>query len=46
MVDMSTSDGRFLFFLPWMGHVLVGICMLTLLLMPSTDLHFCVGLDL
>lgn len=24
MVDMSTSDGRFLFFLPWMGHVLVG----------------------
>ena len=24
MVDMSTSDGRFLFFLPWQGHVLVG----------------------
>jgi glycerol-3-phosphate dehydrogenase len=24
MVDMSTSDGRFLFFLPWEGHVLVG----------------------
>ena len=21
---MSTSDGRFLFVLPWMGHVLVG----------------------
>eukprot|EP01041_Mallomonas_annulata_P002525 gene2525-4909_t len=24
LVDMNTSDGRFLFFLPWMGHVLVG----------------------
>ncbi len=24
LVDMSTSDGRFLFFLPWKGHVLVG----------------------
>ena len=24
LVDMSTSDGRFLFFLPWAGHVLVG----------------------
>lgn len=24
MVDMSTSDGRFLFFIPWGGHVLVG----------------------
>ena len=24
MVDMSTSDGRFLFVLPWLGHVLVG----------------------
>jgi glycerol-3-phosphate dehydrogenase len=24
LVDMSTSDGRFLFFLPWLGHVLVG----------------------
>jgi glycerol-3-phosphate dehydrogenase len=24
LVDMSTSDGRFLFFLPWNGHVLVG----------------------
>jgi hypothetical protein len=24
MVDMSTSDGRFMFFLPWNGHVLVG----------------------
>lgn len=24
LVDMSTSDGRFLFFLPWQGHVLVG----------------------
>lgn len=24
MVDMSTSDGRFLFFIPWEGHVLVG----------------------
>lgn len=24
LVDMSTSDGRFLFFLPWEGHVLVG----------------------
>ena len=24
MVDMSTSDGRFLFFIPWAGHVLVG----------------------
>lgn len=23
-VDMNTSDGRFLFFLPWQGHVLVG----------------------
>ena len=26
MVDMSTSDGRFLFFIPWAGHVLVGRC--------------------
>jgi glycerol-3-phosphate dehydrogenase len=24
LVDMSTSDGRFLFFLPWNEHVLVG----------------------
>lgn len=24
LVDMSTSDGRFLFFLPYRGHVLVG----------------------
>lgn len=24
LVDMSTSDGRFLFYLPWNGHVLVG----------------------
>ena len=24
MVDMDTSDGRFLFFLPWLGHTLVG----------------------
>lgn len=24
LVDMSTSDGRFLFFLPWEGNVLVG----------------------
>lgn len=24
LVDMSTSDGRFLFFLPWQGHVVVG----------------------
>lgn len=24
LVDMATSDGRFLFFLPWLGHVLVG----------------------
>eukprot|EP00658_Telonema_sp_P-2_P083178 TRINITY_DN8940_c0_g1_i1.p1 TRINITY_DN8940_c0_g1~~TRINITY_DN8940_c0_g1_i1.p1 ORF type:complete len:592 (+),score=171.29 TRINITY_DN8940_c0_g1_i1:110-1885(+) len=24
MVDMATSDGRFLFFLPWLGHCLVG----------------------
>jgi glycerol-3-phosphate dehydrogenase len=24
LVDMSTSDGRFLFVLPWEGHVLVG----------------------
>jgi glycerol-3-phosphate dehydrogenase len=24
LVDMSTSDNRFLFFLPWEGHVLVG----------------------
>jgi glycerol-3-phosphate dehydrogenase len=24
MVDMSTSDGRFLFFLPWNDHVLIG----------------------
>jgi glycerol-3-phosphate dehydrogenase len=24
LVDMSTSDGRFLFFLPWNDHVLVG----------------------
>ena len=24
MVDMNTSDGRFLFFLPWEGHVVVG----------------------
>jgi glycerol-3-phosphate dehydrogenase len=24
LVDMSTSDGRFMFFLPWKGHVLVG----------------------
>jgi glycerol-3-phosphate dehydrogenase len=24
MVDMATSDGRFLFFLPWLGHTLVG----------------------
>jgi len=24
LVDMNTSDGRFLFFLPWMGHVVVG----------------------
>lgn len=24
LVDMNTSDGRFLFFLPWQGHVLVG----------------------
>lgn len=24
LVDMSTSDGRFLFFLPWSDHVLVG----------------------
>jgi glycerol-3-phosphate dehydrogenase len=24
LVDMSTSDGRFLFFLPWLDHVLVG----------------------
>lgn len=24
MVDMATSDGRFLFFLPWKGHTIVG----------------------
>ena len=24
MVDMATSDGRFLFFLPWLGHTIVG----------------------
>lgn len=24
LVDMSTSDGRFMFYLPWEGHVLVG----------------------
>ena len=24
LVDMNTSDGRFLFFLPWHGHVVVG----------------------
>jgi glycerol-3-phosphate dehydrogenase len=24
MVDMNTSDGRFLFFLPWEDHVVVG----------------------
>eukprot|EP01035_Chromulina_nebulosa_P033567 gene33567-44953_t len=24
LVDMNTSDGRFLFFLPWQNHVLVG----------------------
>ena len=24
MVDMNTSDGRFLFILPWQGHVLIG----------------------
>ena len=24
LVDMNTSDGRFLFFLPWQDHVLVG----------------------
>ena len=24
LVDMNTSDGRFMFFLPWKGHVLVG----------------------
>lgn len=24
MVDMNTSDGRFLFFLPWEGYVLIG----------------------
>ena len=24
MVDMSTSDGRFLFFIPWEGHVVIG----------------------
>jgi glycerol-3-phosphate dehydrogenase len=24
MLDMATSDGRFLFYLPWEGHVLVG----------------------
>lgn len=24
LVDMNTSDGRFLFLLPWQGHVLVG----------------------
>lgn len=23
-MDMNTSDGRFLFFLPWNGHVLIG----------------------
>lgn len=23
-VDMSTSDGRFMFFLPWEGHIVVG----------------------
>lgn len=24
MVDMTTSDNRFLFFLPWLGHTIVG----------------------
>jgi len=24
MVDMATSDGRFLFLLPWLGHTVVG----------------------
>lgn len=24
LVDMNTSDGRFMFFLPWKGHVIVG----------------------
>lgn len=24
MLDINTSDGRFLFFLPWLGHTLVG----------------------
>ena len=24
LVDMNTSDGRFMFFLPWKGHVVVG----------------------
>jgi len=24
ILDMNTSDGRFLFFLPWLGHTVVG----------------------
>jgi len=24
LLDMNTSDGRFLFFLPWLGHTVVG----------------------
>lgn len=39
LVDMSTSDGRFLFFLPWQGHVVVGTtdhkCKATMRPMPE-----------
>ena len=24
LLDINTSDGRFLFFLPWLGHTIVG----------------------
>lgn len=45
LVDMSTSDGRFLFFLPWQGHVLVGTtdhkCEPTMRPVPDESVSHC-----
>lgn len=44
LVDMNTSDGRFLFFLPWNDHVLVGTtdhkCKPTMRPVPDESVSF------
>jgi glycerol-3-phosphate dehydrogenase len=44
LVDMNTSDGRFMFFLPWKNHVLVGTtdhgCKPTMRPVPDESVRF------